>query len=91
MTTPDRLWNPRYLHYARVHGRSPEAQLAHDKLRYPSACMIDFVAWNRARIHEYARIHPGAVVFGGLVDHEGYDAYLAALPHDHGATGGLTL
>lgn len=48
--------NPRYAAYAIAHGRTPEAQLAHDKERLPSACMMEFVFWNRDHLTRFLRL-----------------------------------
>lgn len=62
-------WNPRFVNYARAHGRTPEAQLAQEN------SMVDFTQWNTARLNEA----PKEFFFcGGLTDHKGYDAWLTA-------------
>lgn len=77
-------WNPRFANYARVHGRDPEAQLAHDKARWPGGCMVGFIIWNRARLVEYSRINPAAYTCGHITDHAAYDAWLDGVPVGHG-------
>ncbi len=69
-------WNPRFVNYARVHGRQPQEQLDLDKAAMPGACMINFLQWNRARLNEYSKINPKAFTCGGLTDHKSYDAWL---------------
>lgn len=38
-------WNPRFLAFARVHGRTPVEQLAHDDERWPGGRMAGFITW----------------------------------------------
>ncbi len=73
-------WNSRYANYARVHGRSPEEQLEQDKKDWPGGHMVGFVLWGTARIAEYSKLNPGAFAYGGLIDHEAYDAWLDQYP-----------
>jgi hypothetical protein len=39
------LTNPRYICYARAHGRDPEAMLQHDTDAWPGGCMAGFIGW----------------------------------------------
>ena len=73
-------WNSRYANYARVHGRSPEEQLEQDRKDWPGGVMAGFVLWNSERIVEYSKIHPSAFYYGGMVDHDAYDAWLDQYP-----------
>lgn len=77
-------WNPRYFHYARVHGREPVDQKDHDADRYPLACTRPFVEWNTARLREFRALRPECFTSGTLSDHAAYDAWLAELPVGHG-------
>lgn len=47
-------WNPRYFHYARLHGRTPDEMLAYDKERFPGGHMGGFMIWINERWDEYA-------------------------------------
>ena len=72
--------NPRWVNYARVHGRSPEDQLAHDRDRWKGGSMCGFILWGRAQIAAFGKAHPEAFVVGGrLADHAAYDRWLDAL------------
>lgn len=70
--------NPRYTNYARLHGRTLEEQLVHDKETWPGGPMVGFTQWNRGMIKRYGHLKPGSTFDGHLVDHEGYDAWLDA-------------
>jgi hypothetical protein len=73
--------NPRYVNYARVHGRTIDDQIEHDHKRWPGGSSTGFLLWNTARLAEFAKLHPEAFVVGGhLVDHNAYDAWLDSLP-----------
>jgi hypothetical protein len=72
--------NPRWVNYARVHGRTPDEQLTHDRERWKGGSMCGFILWGRARIVDFSRAHPEAFCLGRLVDHEAYDRWLDALP-----------
>lgn len=52
MSTP-REWNPYYLAYSTAHGRNPDAQLAHDVVRWPGGKMCGFILWMHARWEEW--------------------------------------
>jgi len=38
-------WQPRFTLYSQVHGKTPEAMLAHDKQLWPGGCMCGFMLW----------------------------------------------
>ena len=48
-------WNPRFENYARVHGRTPEAQLAHDKEEWPGGCMAGYMLWMAEKGREWKK------------------------------------
>ena len=85
-------YNPRYMNYARVHGRTPEEQLIQDRLDWPGGSAVGFTQWNNARLGEYAKVNPKAFFVGILTprdhhggrpklhDHEAYDAWLDQYP-----------
>lgn len=79
-STKNLAFNPRFANYARVHGRTPEAQLDHDRAAWPNASMLPFTEWNGDRIVEFSKEHPEAFTAGGLSDHGAYDAWLNARP-----------
>jgi len=52
-------WNPRYVCYARAHGREPQAMLDYDRDRFPGGSMSGFVVWNGDKWKEFAnKFHP---------------------------------
>ncbi len=72
-------WNPRFVNYARAHGRGPAEQLAHDRQQYVGGSMAGFIIWNSQRLGDARKAIPGAFMAGGaLADHPAYDAWLTA-------------
>ena len=45
-------WNPRFVAWANLHGRTPEEQIEHDREEWPGGCMTGFSLW----IHGEARV-----------------------------------
>lgn len=70
------ITNPRFINYARAHGRAPEDQLAFDKAQFPGGCMVGFILWNKSRLVDFSKAQPSAFTCGGLTDHEAYDDWL---------------
>lgn len=64
--------NPRYVCYATVHRKTPDAMLAADRERFPGGHMAGFMIWIRQRWHEYRGahgIHPDAPISPAQHDH----------------------
>lgn len=74
------ITNPRYVNYARVHGRTPEEQLAQDRKDWPGGVMVGFTLWNKERLREYSHLDPDAFWCGVISDHAAYDRWLDNLP-----------
>ena len=51
-------WNPNYVAYATVQGRTPEAQLAHDRQGHEAGNALPFVLWISAQRRAFAQAHP---------------------------------
>lgn len=63
MSRPER-WNPRYVCYARAHGRTPDEMLDHDRERFPGGCMVGYMEWFAERRREWlAMEHPDDYIF----------------------------
>lgn len=104
MSTPKTEWNGRFVQYARVHGRTPEAQIEFDRERYPGGSMCGYVLWNKARIHEWKTLvnfprcpgHPSEWWPGfeagpatkDTINAAAYDKWLSELPVGHGVEKG---
>jgi hypothetical protein len=84
--------NPRFVHFARVHGRAPEEQLALDRVEYDdggldAANMLGFTLWIGSQWAAWWQSHratlPQSQSYENYVktdaDHAAFDAQLAAL------------
>lgn len=81
-------WNPRYVHFARVHGHEPEEQREHDREAWPGGSATGFILWMGSRWREWARQaghdrarDPNAFLDDN--DHKAFDEWLAKLPVGH--------
>ena len=79
---PTQGWNSRFVQYARVHGRTPEEQLAHDQIAFPGGVMAGYIIWNDRKWTEYHKLrgwkrHDHVLT---TEDHEAYDNWLSAQP-----------
>ena len=46
---------PYYAAYCVAEGRDPDAQLAHDKARFPGGCMAGFINWIMSQWSDFGR------------------------------------
>lgn len=79
-----KTWNPRYVVFATVHGRTPDEQAAHDRIRWPGGCMTGFQLWIaqslRAFQDRYKRTNPEYFIDRRVCDAAAWDTFL----RDHG-------
>ena len=87
--TADRVsdsgWNPRYVAYARAHGRDPATMLAIDKRRLPGGCMVGFLVWMSTRWQEWRReraVPSDAILW--MTDYADFDKWLSAYANQAG-------
>lgn len=73
----EHAYQSRYIAYARAHGRTPEAQDAHDDEAWPGGCMTGFILWIGDRWAEWktAVNWPKAGVIGDQ-QHREFDEWL---------------
>lgn len=72
-------WNPYFLAYCESEGRTPTAQLALDRVRFPGGLMAGFMLWIQARWAEFRKAHginPRADL--AEADHEAFGKWLKA-------------
>jgi hypothetical protein len=58
MLPPTTPHNPRYVLYAKAHGKSPEDMLKHDKEVWPGGCMCGFIIWIGKQERAFFKAHP---------------------------------
>lgn len=54
-------WNPRYVAFARAHGRTPEEQAQFDDTKWPGGCMVGFQLWISQQLREAHAANQGSV------------------------------
>ena len=70
----------RFAAYALAHGRDPEAQLAHDRGRFPGGRMAGYIVWIGGRLRAWRSATgraPDAPMDGA--DHAAFDRWLGVL------------
>lgn len=77
-----RIWNPRFVAYARAHGGAPKEQLKLDEEAYPGGKMAGFIFWVEDRWHEWRSApghtrHRGHTPCDHCQDSKGFDAWLS--------------
>ena len=75
-------WQPRYVHYARERGLSPEQVLEQDRKDFPGGVMCEYMIWIQKRWHEWAVLteHPRAKNSNSKFsndDHTAFDSWLS--------------
>ncbi len=88
MTLPKpkpKLWNSRFVAYAKAHDKTPEAMLEHDTERFLGGKMCGFTLWIRAKWREWRKLFGPAPVkirrLQGAPDLGYWD--WSPDPHDH--------
>lgn len=67
-------WNPRYIAYAKAHGKSPDEMLASQK------SMAGFIIWIGEQVVDFREAHPEAFVGSAIRDHEAFNSFLGVGP-----------
>ena len=70
--------NPRFVSYAKYHGRGANGQLAHDKKRYPGGCMAGFICWISKMKAMFRKERPELFLNDVIVNQQGWTDFLAA-------------
>jgi len=71
-------YQPRYVAYARAHGRTPDEQLAHDVERWPGGCMTGYICWIGERWQEWRQEKGLSLDYQpSRADHADFDRWLA--------------
>ena len=63
-------WNPRYVAYAKAHGKSPEDMISGQK------SMVGFILWIGEQVVAFRNESPGAFVGTSIRDHAAFDRFL---------------
>lgn len=80
MNAPAERWNPRYVAYAKEHGKTPEEMLAHDEVAWPGGKMCGFMIWINDRWTEFCLLNPDVKrKFLTEQDHKDFDKWLVEI------------
>ena len=63
-------WNPRYVAYAKAHGKGPEDMISEQK------SMVGFMLWIGEQKVAFRSENPGAFVGTSIRDHAAFDRFL---------------
>lgn len=74
--------NPRYVAYAATHGRDPDAQMRHDKARWPGGVMTGFSIFIQTKVREFAAAHPEHCIGDRVLNQDAFTKFL----QQHGKT-----
>lgn len=71
--------NPRYVAYAKAHGKTPEEMMSHDAKVWPGGVMCGFTLWIRQQKARFYGVHPECFLDRHTVyDQEAWAAWLEA-------------
>lgn len=74
-------WQPRFVIYARHHGKTSEEMLAYDAERFPGGKMYGYNCWVMARWAEWDRLKKQSKDHvRGAEEYAAFDVWLAGLP-----------
>lgn len=51
-------WNPRFVAYAKAHGKTPSAMLEHDAKEWPGGTMCGFILWIGEMKKKFLKANP---------------------------------
>lgn len=74
--TATEKFQPYYIAYAKAGGRTPESQLAHDKVRWPGGCMCGFILWISANKTVFRKKNPSAFMGDSIRDFTAWGEFL---------------
>lgn len=77
---PDSEFNPRFVAFAKAHGRTASEQIVHDKDAWPGGCMVGFMLWIGKAEQAFRRQHPAAFIGHAIFDFDAWDAFLLTFP-----------
>lgn len=78
----EKKWNPRYVWFAKAHGRTPQDQMKHDESAWPGGIMTGFVLWMSLAEEEFRKAHPEAFIGYIISDHRAWDKFLRNRMYD---------
>ena len=70
--------NPKYVAYAKAHGRTPEEMMQHDAEAYPGGCMTGFILWMSEMKKEFWKASPQSFCVDqhGIWDTKAWHAFI---------------
>lgn len=69
--------NPRFVAYAKAHGKTADEMLEHDREAWPGGCMCGFILWMSEKKQEFFKVCPEAFVARHMIsDQKAWTAFL---------------
>jgi len=73
-------WNPRYVAYAKAHGKTPDAMMEHDRDAWPGGCMCGFILWMSEQEMAFWKACPSAFLNRYTIcDQDAWTAFLQSV------------
>jgi hypothetical protein len=69
-------YQPRFVAYAKAHGRTPNAQIKHDTGKYPGGKMCGFILWISEQRQKFKRQHPDCFLSDVICDQDRWTRFL---------------
>jgi len=72
--------NPRYVSYAKAHGKTPEDMKEHDVTAWPGGSACGFILWMSKQKQEFFKVSPSSFIGSHVIhDQDAWDKFLQSV------------